>query len=102
MLGWVLALLRQVVQFAKQAGAYKESDTERDGAFSWSGETHGFALGVYYGFKDFRDWDGLPDDYADTDAQVETGHYPKGGYVVGAVLRVLCYVALGGALMTLL
>lgn len=95
-------MLKAIIKRIKEAGAYKESDTDRDGAFSWSGETHAAAIGIYHGFKDFRDWDGLPDDYADTDAQVEKGHYAQGGYVFGAMLRVLCYLALGGALMSFL
>lgn len=88
-------MIREIIQRVREAGAKEESDTERDGAFSWSGETHGFAVGLYYGFIDFRDWGGLPDGYAEG-KNIEKGWYPKGGYVLGAVLRVACYLTLGG------
>lgn len=86
-------------QFIKEAGAPNESDTERDGAFSYSGETHGFAVGFYHGFIDFKDWGGLPEGYAEG-KNIEVGWYPKSGYVVGATLRVLAYLAIGGAVAT--
>jgi len=89
--------IQQLIAFLKSAGAATESDTERDGAFSYSGETHGFAVGLYHGFLDFKDWDGLPEGYAKGKG-IEKGHYPKAGYVVGATVRVVCYLALGGAL----
>jgi hypothetical protein len=93
---WLTAL----VAFIKTAGAAHESDTDRDGFLSYSGETHGLAVGVYYGFIDFKDWRGLPDGYADG-KNIETGWYPKAGYVVGASLRVACYLMVGGALVSL-
>lgn len=45
-------------------------------------------VGAYYGFIDFKDWDGLPQD-------APGGKYAKAGYVVGAMVRVLCYLVLG-------
>lgn len=94
-------MLRKLLERIREAGAYRESDTDRDGLFSWSGETHGFAVGVYYGFIDFRDWDGLPEGYAE-DKNIEKGWYPKSGYVVGSVLRVSLYLAVGGAAVSFL
>jgi len=93
----MLKLLKAIIQRIKEAGAYKESDTDRDGAFSYSGETHGFAVGLYYGFRDFRDWDGLPEGYA-KGKNIERGWYPKAGYVTGAILRVGIYLTVGGAI----
>lgn len=89
-----MGLLKWLLSFIKTAGAPTEEDTERDGFLSYSAETHGLALGFYYGFIDFRDWDGLPEDYAEG-KHVETGWYPKAGYVCGAALRVACYLVLG-------
>jgi len=91
-------MLKRLVKLLKQMGASKESDTDRGGAFSYSGETHGFAVGVYYGFVDFRDWGGLPDGYADG-KNIERGWYPKFGYLVGAIVRVLLYLLAGGLLL---
>ena len=82
----------------KEMGAYKESDTKRDGAFSFAGETHAFAYGIYYGFIDFMDWDGMPENYGEGHV-VEKGHYGKFGYILGAVIRVLCYLLVGSALL---
>lgn len=94
-------MLNRLLAFIKSAGAYREEDSERDGFLSYSGETHGLAVGFYYGFVDFRDWNGLPEDYAEG-KNIETGWYPKAGYVAGAVLRVCLYLAVGGAIMTAL
>jgi hypothetical protein len=94
-------MLDRILQFIKEAGAYKESDTDRDGLLSHSGETHGLVVGLYYGFVDFRDWGGLPEDYA-KGKNIERGWYPKAGYIIGAIVRVGLYLALGGALMSLL
>lgn len=94
-------MLDKIIKFVKGAGALNEEDTERDGFLSYSGETHGLALGIYHGFIDFKDWGGLPEGYAEG-KNVEKGHYPKFGYVLGAVVRVLCYLAVGGAIANLL
>ena len=82
----------------KEAGAASEDDTERDGFLSYSGETHAVGVGIYYGFIDFRDWGGLPEDYAEG-KNIEPGWYAKGGYIIGAILRVSLYIALGGLAM---
>jgi len=89
-------MLDRILRFIRGAGAKSESDTDRDGFLSY-GETHALALGIYHGFKDFRDWGGLPEGYADG-KNVERGWYAKGGYVFGAMLRVVCYLLLGGLL----
>lgn len=88
-------MIQRILDFIRSAGAPTESDSERDGFLSYSGETHGLAVGFYYGFIDFRDWGGLPEGYADG-KNIEKGWYPKAGYGLGAVTRVLCYLALGG------
>lgn len=93
--------LAAIAAFVKTAGAPNEEDTERDGFLSYSAETHGLALGFYHGFIDFKDWGGLPEGYAEG-KHVEAGHYPKAGYVIGAVVRVACYVAIGGWAFTML
>lgn len=87
-------MLKKLLEFIKTAGAPSESDTNRDGFLSYSGETHALGVGIYYGFIDFKDWDGLPEDYADG-KNIERGWYPKAGYVVGAAFRVGCYLVLG-------
>lgn len=92
-------MIKELIKFVKQAGAPTEDSTERDGFLSYSGETHGFAVGLYYGFVDFRDWGGLPNDYAEG-KNIEKGWYPKAGYVVGALIRVLCYLLIGGVIFT--
>jgi len=84
----------------KEAGAPTEADTERDGAFSYSGEVHGFVVGFYHGFVDFKDWGGLPEGYA-KGKNIEKGWYPKGGYIAGAVTRVSCYLLIGYGVSTL-
>lgn len=90
-------MLDGILQFIRTAGAANEEDTERDGFLSYSGETHGLAVGIYYGFIDFADWGGLPEGYAEG-KNIERGWYPKAGYIVGASLRVACYLAIGGYL----
>lgn len=57
-------------------------------------EVHAFAIGVFEGFKDFRDWKGIESENADVVAEP---HYAKTGYVIGAFLRVLIYVILAYA-----
>jgi len=84
----MIQLLKMILARIKEAGALNEEDTSRDGFLSYSGETHGLTVGIYYGFIDFKDWDGLPEDYADG-KNIERGWYPKAGYVLGAVIRLL-------------
>lgn len=88
--------LDRLIKWVGEAGALRESDTERGGLFSHSGETHGFAVGFYHGFADFKDWGGLPDGYADG-KNIEDNWYPRSGYVCGAVLRTVMYLAVGAA-----
>jgi len=90
-------MFKALIKRIKEAGAPTEDDTERDGFLSYSGETHAVGVGIYHGFIDFKDWRGLPEDYA-KGKNIEAGWYAKGGYIVGALLRVGCYVALGGAI----
>jgi hypothetical protein len=94
-------MLKGLLKWIKQAGAKTESDSGRNGFLSYSGEVHAVGVGIYYGFVDFRDWGGLPEDYA-KGKNIEPGHYPKAGYVVGAVLRVGLYLALGAGAISLL
>ena len=94
-------MLSKIIKRIKEAGAPTEELTERDGFLSFSGETHGLAVGIYYGFIDLGDWGGLPEGYAEG-KNIEKSWYPKAGYVVGAIIRVLCYLALGGAISSLL
>lgn len=88
-------MIKGLVKWVKEAGAPTEEDSERDGFISYSGEAHAVGVGIYYGFVDFRDWGGLPEGYAEG-KNIEKGHYPKAGYVIGATLRVGLYLALGG------
>lgn len=39
-------MIDKIFKFLQGAGAKKESDTERDGAFSYKSETHAFAVGA--------------------------------------------------------
>ena len=82
-------------KWIKEAGAATEDDSERDGFLSYSGETHAVGVGIYHGFIDFRDWGGLPENYAEG-KNIEAGWYAKAGYIVGAILRVSLYIVLGG------
>ena len=94
-------MLSKIIKRIKEAGAPTEESTDRDGFLSYSGETHAIGVGIYHGFIDFGDWKGLPEDYAEG-KNIEPGWYAKGSYVVGAIIRVLCYLALGGAISSLL
>lgn len=63
----------------------QESDTKRDGAFSYSAEWHAFAHGVYRGMRTWRSRPGEPPDIRDVQKEP---HYYKGGYVAGTVLQL--------------
>lgn len=66
--------------------AGSESDTERDGPFSYPAEWHSFAHGVYNGMKDWKpSAGGLPDH---PDVQAEP-HYFKGGFIAGTLLQLV-------------
>lgn len=91
-------MIRRLLKLLGDMDAEHEHQSERDGVLSYAGEWHGLALGFYYGFIDFRDWDGLPENYAEG-RNVERGWYPKAGYVMGATLRVCIYLVLGGVFL---
>lgn len=61
---------------------------EYTGPFSTYQEWHTFFLGFYAGFKDFTDWDGLPDEVVNHPQTQGDEWYPRMGYVLGAVFRV--------------
>jgi len=64
-------------------------------------EVHALGIGMYEGFKDLKDFDGL-DKQAKNNPDVEEEiHYAKGGYVAGATIRVIIYILLGGKLLQL-
>ena len=69
-----------------------ESETPRDGAFSYYGEVHAFTLGVYAGLVHSRVWS-HPDTYARASEQYEDVRrepwYYKGGYVCGTLLQTV-------------
>jgi len=68
----------------------KESDTERDGAFSYPAEIHAAGIGIYTGLATLKPWDDDIENrrgrYADVDKEV---HYYAGGFVVGTVLQLI-------------
>ncbi|KXA92339.1 hypothetical protein AKJ64_03415 [candidate division MSBL1 archaeon SCGC-AAA259E17] len=50
-------------------------------------EVHALGNGLYNGFIDFMDWNGIdPEIMENPDVRAEP-HYARGGYVAGAVLR---------------
>lgn len=66
-------------------GAYRESDSERDGFLSYSSEAHAVGHGLYDGLKSGGVLPGeLPDN---RDVQKEK-HYYKGAYVLGTLLQI--------------
>lgn len=65
-----------------------ESDTERDGFLSYSGEWHSFTIGVYRGLTVLRPWeDEVPDDEFQ-DVNDEPWYY-RGGFVAGTLLQLV-------------
>lgn len=71
------------------ADAPTESDSERDGFLSYSVEFHALAIGMYAGFLDFKDWDGLDQKARENPSVRQEMAYAHGGYVIGAVVRTL-------------
>lgn len=67
----------------------KESDTERDGAFSYAAEWHAFAHGMYVGFTTKPWYTPTVPDNPDVAKEL---HYYRGGYVAGSVLQVIVLV----------
>jgi len=57
-------------------------------------ERHAFVIGVYEGFKDFKDWNGIPSRVLQNPDVSEEPHYAKGGYLLGTLLRLMCYALL--------
>lgn len=58
-------------------------------------EVHSFVIGLYCGFKDFRDWDGLDQHLRENKDVRKEPHYAHGGYILGAILRVSVYLLVG-------
>lgn len=74
----------------REGGADSEADTERDGAFSWSGEVHAFAIGFARGAKDpYSLISDLPEgeDEHYQDARDEPGYFYAGSFV-GTLLQL--------------
>lgn len=61
-----------------------ESETNRDGAFSYPAEWHAFVYGMYDGITSLRFDPGHAPDNPDVDQET---HYYKGGFVVGTVFQ---------------
>jgi hypothetical protein len=87
-----LAWLRQRV---REAGAGSESDTDRDGAFSYKAESHAFGIGLYYGLRSASI---RPSGYPPhPDVQAEKPYF-AGGYVVADLLQAALVLATVGTL----
>jgi len=71
-----------------------------EGFLSEPAEIHALAIGLYEGFKDFADFDGLSEKARENEDVAEEMHYAKSGYVVGAVIRVVIYVLVTKAVLT--
>lgn len=78
-----------------QPDATTEAESGRDGILSYSAEWHALGHGLYGGLCDFRDWDGLRPAARKNPDVVKEIAYAKWGYVLGSVLRVAVYVAIG-------
>lgn len=72
-----------------------EDDSDYDGVFSYAAEHHAFSIGFYEGLKDFKDWNGLPDEMLDNPDVEKEPHYARGGYVIGSLVRVALYLTVG-------
>lgn len=59
------------------------------GPFSSTTEWHAFTIGFYHGFIDLVDYNGLPKPARDNDGVALEPHYAKGGYVCGAITRLV-------------
>jgi len=70
-----------MIEKTEESGSYH-------GPFSTYIECHAFLIGLYEGFKDFVDWDGIDKKAKNKDVENEI-HYAKGGYIIGAILRIL-------------
>jgi len=70
----------------------KKEEGDYGGFLSTSTEVHALGIGIYNGFKDFTDWDGLDKKTLEHKDVKKEIHYAKGGYVLGAFLRVALLV----------
>lgn len=83
------------VDMARDAGAASESDTERDGAFSYKSESHSFGNGVYVGLTTHPlQTPPVPEEgtTAREDYDAER-HYWRAGYIVGTLLQLVAIAA---------
>lgn len=88
-------MLKRLIQFLKNAGAKRESDTKRNGFMSYAAETHAIGHGLYHGLTSKSPTaTELPDN---KDVQAEP-HYFKGAYVVGTLLQVVILLLVGNQL----
>lgn len=56
-------------------------------------EVHAFVIGIYEGFKDVK-FDGIDEGAKRNPDVKKEPHYAKGGYVLGAFLRILAIILL--------
>jgi len=92
-----MGLIDFVRRRIREAGASSESDTERDGAFSYKAESHAFGIGLYYGIRHAPVRQRTYPDHPDVQAERP---YFAFGYVVGDVVQaatvaVVVWVAVG-------
>lgn len=66
---------------SKETGSYH-------GPFSTYAEDHAFMIGLFHGFIDFIDWNGLDKSAKKHPAVRKERHYAEGAYICGAILRV--------------
>ena len=106
-----MTLLDRLRGWVKSRSALHESDSKNDGAFSYSGEWHSFAVGAGVGFASvmpvpklkrfvFDHVLGLDAEAPRTAALKEArreGWYALGGVLFGAVLAVACLLGVAGA-----
>lgn len=88
----------------KEFGANSESDTKRDGGFSWSGEVHAFWIGFAHGAQDPYSWiSDLPegDDEHYEDARNEPAYFYFGSFVGTLAQLGLLAAGVGSARLVL-
>jgi hypothetical protein len=77
--------VEEIEEFVEEAGAGEESDTERDGFMSYSGETHAAVNGFAKGFM-LR-----PMDPSAHDSKKEIAYF-RGFYVVARIAHIMLIV----------
>lgn len=83
-----------IPEFELPDGA-EESDTDRDGLLSYSGEWHALTIGVYRGLTTLKPWDdSVPRDRYE-DVREEPWYY-KGGFVLGTAAQAALVIAGAG------